>query len=139
MEQRNKAMKDRLDHLYAMHAINVQMQDRVAIQEDDNPFMDDEPEQSTPMNSNTRSAKKEQEEEDFIVKNESQQNDHHSTHSPRLQDDYPQLRSHINGSPPLSSSPPSGSPGAFHRHWKENIVSLLFTKDETSFPSLTLL
>ncbi|KAK9893702.1 hypothetical protein P389DRAFT_174524 [Cystobasidium minutum MCA 4210] len=135
VEARNKAMKDRLEHLYAMHAINIQMQDRVALYGDDNdddPFMEDEPEQAktvkTQANSHegTSSVKKEEEQEISDVKTE----DGHSQspgYSPRLGNGHPQFASsHINGSPPLSSSPPSGSsPGAFHRHWKDNIVSRL--------------
>lgn len=106
-------MKERLDHLYAMHAINVQMQDRVAIQEDDNPFMDDEAEHLKAVDSNTDMVKTEDDEQ------------HTTAYSPQLQNDYSQFRSHINGSPPLSSSPTNGSPGAFHRHWKANLVSPL--------------
>ena len=114
-------MKDRLDHLYAMHAINVQMQDRVAIlEDDDNPFMDDEPDTST-----TDDMIK-QEDGDRPVKSEDQMQQGTARSPQRLQEGHAQFRSHINGSPPLSSSPPNGSPGGFHRHWKENIVSLSF-------------
>lgn len=123
MELRNKAMKDRLEHLYAMHAINVQLQDRVAIQEDDDPFMEDEREPAQHANDD-RSLTKKEEGDDLLVKSEDQHS-HHPAHSPQVQDNHHhQLRSHINGSPPLSSSPTHGSPGPFHRHWKENIVGL---------------
>lgn len=126
VEARNKAMKDRLEHLYAMHAINIQMQDtRVAIHGDkdyaddnDDPFMEDEPEHDVKKEEHDKSSVKKEEDSDVKLEDGHEQ---HAAYSPRLGQS--QNRSHINGSPPLSSSPPSGSPGSFHRHWKDNIVS----------------
>jgi len=108
-----------------MHAINIQMQDRVALQEDDNPFMDDETEHITAVDGNTNMVKPENDDEDPVKKEDSTRYQAPTASSPQLQSDYSQFRSHINGSPPLSSSPTNGSPGAFHRHWKANLVSPL--------------
>lgn len=120
-------MKDRLEHLYAMHAINIQMQDRVAIQEDDNPFMEDDdmPDTSKSNITSVQNVKEEEFDDVKPVKGEDYA-PQYPVFSPHMQDGFvqsSQSRSHINGSPPLSSSPTNGSPGAFHRHWKENIVS----------------
>lgn len=141
VELRNKAMKDRLEHLYAMNAINLQMKDRVAIKEDDDdPFMDEEPEQGKASSNEANIVKKEEEEDGSILVKVEDQQTQHSAYSPQTPDDRHQLRSHINGSPPLSSSPPgNGSPGAFHRHWKDNLVSCIASLVNHMHSLLTLL
>jgi hypothetical protein len=129
VQARNEAMKNRLDHLYNMHAINVQLEDtKVATGDDENPFMEEEEaldervgEEQQDKKPST-SVKMELADELPQVKSE---DDSHTPKaaSPQLNSgSASQLRSYNNSSPPLSSSPTNGSPGAFHRHWKQNIV-----------------
>lgn len=114
-------MKDRLEYLYAMHALSIHMQDKAALNDNDNPFIDEE-DDVKPARSTTNTPTIVKKEEPISPKIEDDQQQL-AAYSPQLQGGPSQLPENTtDDGPPLSSSPSNASPSTFHRHWKENIV-----------------